>query len=159
MFRPILAALLLVAGIPLAHSCPLAKSEDSFRLVAPMKTEVTSTFGPRVHAILQVMKMHLGVDYRAALGDQVAAAAPGTVTDVGLKGAYGNQITVRHSADLETTYSHLSKIDAAVGDCVVAGGLIGNAGSTGLASKVQLHFELKRDGRLIDPLPLMSTTP
>jgi murein DD-endopeptidase MepM/ murein hydrolase activator NlpD len=156
MQQPILASLFVVLGATLAHGCPVGDAEASVRLTAPMSSEVTSNFGPRLHPILQVVKMHPGVDYRAARGDRVNAAASGTVTSAGMAGAYGMRVTIRHNANVETTYSHLSRVDVAVGDCVVASAPIGRAGSTGLVSTSQLHFELKRDGRFIDPLLWMS---
>jgi len=156
MQRPILASLLVALGATLAHGCPVGDADGGLRLVAPMTSEVTSGFGPRLHPVLQVVKMHPGIDYRAAQGERVNAAAAGTVTGAGMVGAYGMRVTIRHNTSVETTYSHLSRVDVAVGDCVVAGALIGRVGSTGLVSTTQLHFELKRDGRFIDPLLWMS---
>ena len=153
-----LGLLLAMLSATPAYACPSAAIDGPGqpRLSAPMPGEIASGFGPRLHPVLQVMKMHVGIDYDTALGTPVKAALGGEVTQAGYDGAYGNRVTVRHGAGYEPTYSHLSKIDVAVGDVLDTGVILGKAGSTGLVAGVRLHFELKRNGQFIDPLAALA---
>ncbi|MET7457862.1 M23 family metallopeptidase [Streptomyces sp. NPDC005574] len=130
-------------------------------LVAPLNAlTVTSPFGSRVHPLTGVTKLHTGVDFAAAQGTRVTAAAPGRVVFAALTKAYGNRVVVDHGTvggrRLETTYSHLSALQVTVGQAVQAGTPIGLAGSTGLSTGPHLHFEVIYDGRYTDPLPWLS---
>lgn len=135
---------------------PGAVSPDAVALQHPSPREVVAGFGRHVHPLLQVEKLHAGLDYSGPLGDPVRAAAAGTVEHASYKGEHGNHVVVRHSATLATTYSHLARIvGAREGDCIAAGHVIGQLGSTGLSSGPHLHFEVLRDGRPIDPATVL----
>jgi murein DD-endopeptidase MepM/ murein hydrolase activator NlpD len=114
---------------------------------------ISSPFGWRVHPVLHTKKFHKGVDYEAALGTPVIAAADGYVEDFGPRGTYGNYIRIRHSARLETAYAHLSGFAPTldVGSLVHRGDIIGYVGMTGIATGPHLYYELLVDGRQIDP--------
>ena len=123
--------------------------------------DVSSPFGMRVHPIGKIRGLHPGVDFRCADGTPVYAAADGQVTRSYLsvgdpqKGTsgYGERIVIMHAGGAETSYAHLSKRLVAVGDAVRAGQLIGLSGNTGASTGPHLHFELKIDGRAVNPMP------
>jgi murein DD-endopeptidase MepM/ murein hydrolase activator NlpD len=114
---------------------------------------ISSPFGWRVHPVLHTRRFHKGVDYEAALGTPVVAAADGVVEDFGPRGTYGNYIRLRHTGRLETAYAHLSGFapTLAVGTPVHRGDVIGYVGMTGIATGPHLYYELLVDGRQIDP--------
>jgi murein DD-endopeptidase MepM/ murein hydrolase activator NlpD len=116
------------------------------------EVRLTSGFGMRFHPLLNVRRMHPGVDWAAPRGTPVIAAGPGQVVFAGEKGEYSNAIAIDHGGGWQTFYSQLSSIEVGVGDCVAFGALIGKVGSTGLSSGPHLHFEVRQNGQPIDPL-------
>ncbi|MGC9438347.1 M23 family metallopeptidase [Streptomyces sp. WG5] len=127
-------------------------------LAAPVSPlTITSPYGSREHPLTGVTKLHTGVDFAAPQGAQVAAARKGRVVFAAPTNAYGNRIVIDHGTiegkRLETTYSHLSSLEAAVGQEVEAGTPIGRVGSTGLSTGPHLHFEVVLDGYYTDPRP------
>ncbi len=100
-------------------------------------------------------KFHKGVNFKAAEGDTVCAAADGTVTEApGTKwnGGYGNYVLIDHGNGMTTLYAHLSEAKVKVGDTVKAGDEIGKAGHTGDTYGDGLHFEVRIDDRQVDPM-------
>lgn len=95
---------------------------------------------------------HKGVDLAAPSGQPVYASGNGKVTAAGYSRSYGNFVRIRHAGGYETLYAHLSLIRVGKGEAVRIGRHIGDVGCTGLATGSHLHFELVRDGRLLDPL-------
>jgi murein DD-endopeptidase MepM/ murein hydrolase activator NlpD len=135
-----------------AGACELAESARAIVLKRPVDGRILAGFGMRTHPVLMIKKMHTGTDWGADLGTPVHASAGGEVIKVGREGEYGNLIIIRHGAGVETSYAHLSRIDVKQGDCVAQGAVIGGVGATGLASATQLHFEVRQNGRFLDPL-------
>ena len=121
-------------------------------LMAPVAGRITSSFGYRVHPILRFGRFHDGVDYGAAWGSPVFAAADGVVTRAGWSGGYGRQVRLAHPDGVVTSYAHLSRILAAPGTRVQRGQLIGLVGSSGFSTGAHLHFEVRRAGRPVDPM-------
>ncbi|SDU76490.1 peptidoglycan DD-metalloendopeptidase family protein [Jiangella alkaliphila] len=123
---------------------------------------VTSPYGMRVHPITGEHKLHDGADLAAACGAPIRAAASGRVTDAGVRGAYGLQLSVDHGrirgTPLTTSYSHLSAFSATAGQPVRAGQVIGRAGTTGLSTGCHLHFMLYAAGLVTDPVPWLPTS-
>jgi murein DD-endopeptidase MepM/ murein hydrolase activator NlpD len=74
------------------------------------------------------------------------------VVSAGWHGGYGNQVAIAHAQGMETTYGHMSRIAAHVGELVRRGEIIGYVGSTGLSTGPHLHFEVTRNGRAVNPL-------
>lgn len=122
-------------------------------LLEPVPGAIGSGFGPRRHPILGVVRMHRGVDIGAPSGTPIRAAGPGRVLRAGVAGDYGILVTIDHGNGAETRYAHLSRAHVAVGDEVVRGDLIGQVGSTGLSTGPHLHFEVRVDGKPVDPAP------
>ncbi len=95
--------------------------------------------------------MHQGVDLAAPEGTEVYAAADGVVTYTGFDPIYGNYIIISHSDRWTSLYGHLQIIEAVLRTNVKSGSLIGRVGSTGQSTGPHLHFELRQDGRALNP--------
>jgi murein DD-endopeptidase MepM/ murein hydrolase activator NlpD len=115
----------------------------------------TSPFGYRVHPTLHEWKLHTGQDLGAPQGTPIYAAAAGRVTTAGLNGTAGNQIILDHPGGVQSVYDHLSVIGVPVGAQVRAGQLLGRVGNTGRSTGAHLHFEIRRHGQPIDPVPFL----
>lgn len=96
---------------------------------------------------------HKGIDIAAPYGTPIYAAASGTVisANTGWNGGYGNCIVIQNDDGKETWYAHQAELAAAEGDVVEAGQLIGYVGSTGDSTGNHLHFEVRLDGKYLDP--------
>ncbi|MFN7963909.1 MAG: M23 family metallopeptidase [Thermoanaerobaculia bacterium] len=111
---------------------------------------VTSPFQPaRRNPVTGVVQPHTGVDYRAADGTPIVAAAGGTVERAYASTTYGNTVIIRHPGGSATLYAHLSGFDVAAGDQVSQGDPIGLSGHTGRSRGPHLHFEYVPSGPLI----------
>jgi len=124
----------------------------------PVAGRLTSSFGYRIHPILRFARFHQGVDFGAAWGTPVFAAADGVVSGTGWNGGHGRQVRLAHSDGVQTSYSHLSRIVAVPGTPVRRGDLIGLVGSSGFSTGAHLHFEVRRNGAPIDPLSFRRAT-
>jgi murein DD-endopeptidase MepM/ murein hydrolase activator NlpD len=98
------------------------------------------------------MRMHTGIDFGAAWGSPIVAAADGQVVAAGWTGGYGEQVQVAHGGGIVSTYSHMSGIAASPGQMVRQGQVIGYVGSTGLSTGPHLHFEVRLNGQPVDPM-------
>jgi murein DD-endopeptidase MepM/ murein hydrolase activator NlpD len=130
-----------------------------FLMRRPVRGEdvrITSGFGVRRHPILQVPKMHTGVDWACATGTPIMAAGSGVIEEVGRKGEYGNYIRIRHANGYKTAYGHMSRFAAGVSEGVKVrqGQIIGYVGSTGLASGPHVHFEVLVNSSYVDPMSI-----
>ena len=121
------------------------------RRPVPGDADLTSGFGARIDPFLKTWAMHTGLDFRADTGDPVRSTASGTVIEASYNGGYGNMVEVDHGNGLSTRYAHLSRIDVANGAKVMAGQVIGRAGSTGRSTGPHVHYEVRVDGDAVDP--------
>lgn len=114
---------------------------------------VSSGFGMRTHPVLGYSKMHQGVDFAAPTGTPIYAGGDGVVVERGKKGGYGNFILIRHGGGYSTAYGHMSrfKSDVQRGTRVRQGEVIGYVGSTGRSTGPHLHYEVRIDGRQVNP--------
>ncbi|MBD59791.1 MAG: hypothetical protein CL808_06675 [Citromicrobium sp.] len=119
---------------------------------------MSSGYGMRSHPVLRKRKRHNGVDLAAPTGTPIYATADGTVQRADYFGSYGNYIQIGHGNAIETRYAHLSRIIVADGQEVRKGDLIGFVGSTGRSTGPHLHYEVRIDGRPVDPRPFMVET-
>jgi len=113
---------------------------------------LTAGFGLRRHPILNLQRMHTGVDWGAPLGTPVVAAARGRVDSAEREGEYGNRVIIDHGGGWQTLYGQLESFAVRQGDCVEGGTLIGKVGASGLAIGPHLHFEVRHRGRHLDPM-------
>ncbi len=116
---------------------------------------VTSGFGIRRDPILGVSALHPGIDFRAARGTTVPATAAGVITRAGWAGGYGNMVEIDHGGGYSTRYGHLSEIDVNVGDKVSLGETIGKSGSTGRSTGPHLHYEVRHNGKAVNPVAFL----
>ena len=120
---------------------------------------ISSYFGVRRDPFTGRAAMHPGLDIRGAYGAPIYAAGEGTVTFVGRKSGYGNVVEISHGNGLMTRYGHMSATRARVGQHVAAGAVIGAIGSTGRSTGPHLHFEVRVNGKAINPRPFLEAAP
>ena len=118
----------------------------------------SSGFGVRFDPFTGMSAMHAGVDMAGKQGDPVYAAASGTVSLAGWSGAYGNCVEVAHGKGLSTRYGHLSAILVRAGQSVHQGDVIARMGSTGRSTGTHLHYEVRIDGRAVNPRPYLDAS-
>lgn len=121
------------------------------RFLWPARGTFTSPFGIRRHPIFGIRRMHTGQDIAAPYGSPVAAAADGHVMYMGWFGGYGKIVILDHGEGVSTLYAHLSRILISPDAAVRRGQVIGLVGSTGYSTGPHVHFEIRINGRPIDP--------
>ncbi len=112
---------------------------------------VTSRFGYRIHPISGNTTFHYGADLAAVTGTKVCSVADGTVSETGYGSINGNYIKIAHADGYVSHYTHLHSIHVKKGEKVGMGEYIGTVGSTGYSTGPHLHFELRRNGSVLDP--------
>lgn len=120
---------------------------------------LSSGMGPRRDPITGGPDYHSGLDITGERGQPVYATAAGTVRHVGYQGAYGNLIVIDHGFGLETRYGHLLRYLVRSGTKVQRGDTIAHIGATGRTTGYHLHYEVVANGRLINPLQLLTQQP
>jgi murein DD-endopeptidase MepM/ murein hydrolase activator NlpD len=119
----------------------------------PVTGTITSPFGWRSNPFGGSPEFHQGLDIAAPSGTTVTAAAGGTVIMAQWYGGYGNYILIDHGGGYSTGYGHLSAIYVSQGQSVSRGQAIGAVGSTGVSTGPHLHFEVRINGKPVDPAP------
>ncbi|WP_294253733.1 M23 family metallopeptidase [uncultured Sphingomonas sp.] len=117
----------------------------------------TSHYGVRSDPFRGTAAMHAGVDIPGEMGTPIYATADGIVSHAGRLGGYGNLVEINHGRGMETRYGHLSKILVADNTRVRRGQIIGLMGSTGRSTGTHLHYEVRLDGRAINPIPFIQS--
>lgn len=126
--------------------------------IAMEGTYITSGYGNRLHPIQGVYKNHAGIDISGSNvnGAPVVAAADGVVTYAGWIGGYGNCIIINHGSGIVSLYGHGSETVATVGQVVKQGDIIMKVGSTGNSTGPHVHFEIRKNGEVLDPIPYLN---
>lgn len=121
---------------------------EKLPLAMPVKQNFryTSGFGRRWG------RMHEGIDMAGPVGTPIHSTGDGVVTYAGRLGAYGNLIKIEHELGTETRYAHLNRIGVRVGQRVSQGERIGDMGNTGRSTGPHLHYEVRMNGRAVDPM-------
>jgi murein DD-endopeptidase MepM/ murein hydrolase activator NlpD len=122
----------------------------------PAKGWLTGTFGGRSDPFTGEPGFHQGLDISTEKGNPVYATADGQVASASYTGDYGNLIVLRHDFGLATRYGHLSRFNVFPGETVHRGDVIGYVGSTGRSTGAHLHYEILANGKLINPLQLLT---
>lgn len=130
-------------------SLNLPKFHGAF--IRPVSAPITSEFGMRYHPILKIRRMHSGLDFGAPVGSRVRASAAGVVILAEHKGGYGNTVVIEHGGGIQTLYGHLSSYSVSAGQKVAQGQAIGRSGNSGLSTGPHLHFEIRLNGRPVNP--------
>ncbi|MCD7061105.1 M23 family metallopeptidase [Pelagibacterium xiamenense] len=112
---------------------------------------ISSGFGSRNDPFLNRAAFHAGIDFRAGTGTPILAAAAGTISHAGRNGGYGNMVEIDHGNGVVTRYAHMNAISVSEGQTVSAGQVVGSSGSTGRSTGPHLHFEVRRNGKAVDP--------
>jgi murein DD-endopeptidase MepM/ murein hydrolase activator NlpD len=125
--------------------------------IQPVKNEqmkrIASGFGYRSDPFTKVRKMHEGMDFTAPTGTPIYATGDGVVLAAdNSKSGYGNHIEIRHGYGYLTLYGHLSKYKCRRGQRVKRGDIIGYVGSTGRSEAPHLHYEVHKDGKVVNPI-------
>lgn len=110
----------------------------------------------RFHPTLGKNTPHRAIDYAAPMGTPIMSVGDGTVVFAGWGGGYGNFVKIRHNSTYQTHYAHLSRFATglSVGDTVTQGEVIGYVGSTGYSTGPHLHYEIQKNGELVNPLEI-----
>lgn len=119
---------------------------------------LTSSFGVRSDPFHGTAAMHAGIDIPGPVGTPIYATADGVITRANRWAGYGNAIQINHGKGIETRYGHLSKILVTANTRVRRGQLIGLMGSTGRSTGSHLHYEVRVDGKALNPMPFMQNT-
>jgi murein DD-endopeptidase MepM/ murein hydrolase activator NlpD len=123
-----------------------------FTWPAPGNYTITSYFGNRTSPTAGASTNHKGLDIACSTGDNIVAAASGTVIVATYNYAEGNYICIDHGGGVVTVYMHNSQLYVSVGETVTAGQTIAAAGSTGYSTGPHCHFGVRVDGTYVDPL-------
>jgi murein DD-endopeptidase MepM/ murein hydrolase activator NlpD len=124
-----------------------------------MNVEFTSGFGVRSDPFHAGAAMHPGIDLAGSYGTPIYATADGTVLRAGWNsGGYGNLVEIDHGRGITTRYGHMSAVLVRAGDHITRGQQIGRMGSTGRSTGNHLHYEVRIDGRAVNPIPFMKST-
>ena len=125
--------------------------------IQPVKNEnlkrMASGFGYRTDPFTKARKMHEGMDFTAKTGTPIFATGDGVIKSAdNSKSGYGNHIEINHGYGYLTLYAHLSKYNCKAGQHVKRGDIIGYIGSTGRSEAPHLHYEVHKDGKVVNPL-------
>ncbi|HVW94459.1 MAG TPA: M23 family metallopeptidase [Mucilaginibacter sp.] len=123
----------------------------------PRISSLTSYFGYRSDPFNTTSaEFHPGIDFKGNRGDDAKCTANGKVVFAGRMGGYGNCVRIAHANSYETLYGHLSRISVKVGQQVTAGQKVGEIGSTGRSTGNHLHYEVRKNGKAINPIKFLT---
>ena len=128
--------------------------KTNYNIIWPLEGTITSTYGPRTPTEI-VTANHKGLDIGGDIGTEIKAAMSGIVTLVSYEGDYGNHIQIENQ-DVTTLYAHCSILCVEEGQQITQGEKIAEVGDTGRVTGPHLHFEIRREGRTIDPQEILS---
>ncbi|WP_143960662.1 M23 family metallopeptidase [Litoribacter populi] len=116
-------------------------------------SRLASGFGMRLHPILKVRKMHSGIDFSAPKGTPIYATGDGVVEVVKTDfGGYGKNIIINHGFGFTTRYAHMNEFNVKRGQKIKRGDCIGYVGNTGSSTAPHVHYEVKKDGKFVNPV-------
>lgn len=155
--KALLPTLLATLMLSFSPAPAQAAAGANWGFVSPLPPgKLVRGYGHRVANRAHRAMPHTGLDYAAAKGSLVRAAGRGTVRSYGTVPGFGKVLVLDHGMGLTSSYAHLDKAEVAVGAWVDAGQAIARVGNSGVPSgRAQLHFELRQDGKVINPRPLL----
>jgi murein DD-endopeptidase MepM/ murein hydrolase activator NlpD len=157
----VLSKQLVIQSKSLDEILKLAKSKEkllaAIPAIQPVRNEnlkrMASGFGYRSDPFTKARKFHEGMDFSAKMGTPIFASGDGIVSRAdNTASGFGNHIVIRHGFGYETLYAHLSRYKARVGQYVKRGDIIGYVGSTGRSEAPHLHYEVYKNGEVVNPL-------
>ena len=145
-----------------ARMIPIIERWNHTPSIPPTAGYLSSGFGLRLSPFSQInekgeglLGYHSGLDICNAEGTPIQATADGEVVEAGWMDRYGNGVVLSHSDRVETLYGHMSRVRVKVGQKVSRGDILGAMGRTGNATGVHLHYEVRLNGRAVNPQPYM----
>ncbi len=120
--------------------------------VWPTSGSPGSGYGYRTHPISGQRRLHAGIDIGAPTGQKIVGVTDGKVVSAGWRGGYGMTVVVDHGGGVATLYAHQSRLAVRAGEIIASGQTIGYIGSTGYSTGPHLHFEVRVDGKPVDPM-------
>ena len=156
----ILSKQLVIQSKSLDEIVVLAKEKEkmlaSIPAILPVKlvdlTRMASGYKWRMHPILKIRKFHKGMDFTAPTGTPIYASGNGKVIRSSRSATYGRVVYIDHGYGYRTIYAHMSKIKAKRGQSVKRGDLIGYVGNTGRSVSAHLHYEVRKNGKALNPI-------
>lgn len=145
----------LIDQLDRVHLMQLAGQHLPMAMPVTRAVRFTSSFGPRRDPINGRWRMHKGQDLAGPHGMPIVATGDGVVTYSGRMSGYGRVIKIKHRFGFVTLYAHLDKRLVKVGDQVSRNDIIGTMGNTGRSTGTHLHYEVRRDGEAVNPMPYM----
>ncbi len=142
----------LLGGLERASLMQVAAAKLPLAIPVKAAFRFTSGFGVRRDPINGRSRMHSGTDFASRPGTPVLSTAEGVVTFAGWQSGYGRVVKVRHAFGFETVYAHMSAARVKVGDRVARGDRIGDMGSTGRSTGTHLHYEVRLNGKPVNPM-------
>lgn len=121
----------------------------------PCRGSLTSQFGVRKNPTARGAQFHHGIDIASRRGTPIMAVAAGRVRTATYNGGYGRYVEIDHGYGITTRYAHMNRLLVRAGDYVEEGTLVGTMGRTGRVTGTHLHFEVRVDGRTVDPLEFL----
>lgn len=112
----------------------------------------TSGFGYRRDPMGRGRRLHSGTDFAGSRGTAIHATADGVVKKAGWQSGYGKAVVVQHAFGIETLYAHLHEIRVREGQSISRGDRIGDMGNTGRSTGTHLHYEVRVDGKPVNPM-------
>lgn len=129
---------------------------ESIPDLKPANGRLTSGFGFRISPTSRRREFHNGIDIANKAGTDIYASASGVVTFSGYNGSYGRMIIISHGNGYTTVYAHNSRNLVNVGDRVTKGDVIAKMGSTGRSTGPHVHFEIRKNGKPINPNTILT---
>lgn len=112
---------------------------------------MASGYGVRIDPVYHTARFHAGMDFTAPIGTDIYVTGDGVVESAGWRQGYGNCITVNHGFGYVTLYAHMHKLGVRVGQKLTRGDIIGTVGNTGKSTGPHLHYEVRYQGKPVDP--------
>ena len=142
----------IMTGLQRINHYRIAAEKAPFAEPVTSGVRMTSGFGPRRDPKTGGSRMHNGVDWAGGRGTPIYATADGVVSHAGWQGGYGRLVKIEHAFGIETYYAHLNAVHVTQGQRVSRGDRIGDMGTTGRSTGVHLHYEVRVDGKPINPM-------
>lgn len=142
----------LMIGIDRMNLLRVAVGKVPFAMPIKDAHRFTSAFGSRNDPLGRGRRMHAGVDFAAPKGTPIYATADGIVKSAKVESGYGKVVRIQHEFGFETIYAHLSEMRVTAGQRIPRGDRIGDMGTTGRSTGVHLHYEVRLNGRPLNPM-------
>jgi murein DD-endopeptidase MepM/ murein hydrolase activator NlpD len=150
------------AAVVRARLEPVIRAWNHTPSIPPTAGYLSSGYGVRVSPFSRanetgdgLLGYHSGIDISNALDTPIQATADGEVVEAGWMDRYGWGVRVRHTEEQETLYAHMNRVDVKAGQKVLRGDILGAMGRSGNATGVHLHYEVRRNGKPVNPQPYL----